>query len=55
MIHGGVNGYSRRIIYLSCCGNKTVLHLFVMLFTSLVCQVGNRGGENVDVAAEVVL
>ena len=44
VIHGGIDGYSRRIMYLHCsCNNKaaTVLQLFKAVV---------EGVENVDVA-----
>ena len=56
VIHGCVDGYSRRIIYVRCCYNNradTVLNLF----TSGIQECGlpswvrsDRGGENVRVA-----
>ena len=56
VIHGCIDGYSRRIVYLHCCDNyraDTVLHLFIegvrqLGLPSRVC--GDRGGENIGVA-----
>ena len=56
VIHGWVDGYSRRIIYLFCCNNNradTVKSLFlegVQKFGLPSRVRSDRGGENVEVA-----
>ena len=55
MIHGCIDGYSRRIIYLHCENNNrsdTVLQLFINGVTENglpFCVWGDRGGENTGV------
>ena len=60
VIHGGIDGYSRKIVFLACSANNyasTVLNAFF----SAVYQHGlpsrvrsDKGGENVDVARFMV-
>ena len=60
MIHGCIDGYSRRIVYLHCCDNNradTVLQLFIegVRQLGLPSRIrGDRGGENVGVARFMV-
>ena len=60
IIHGCIDGFSRRIIYLHCSDNNraaTVLQLFVeqLSVTGLPSRVrGDRGGENVQVASFMI-
>ena len=56
VIHGGINGYSRRIVYLHASSNNRADTVFRM-FRGAVVECGwpsrvrsDKGGENVDVA-----
>ena len=54
MLHGCVDGYSRRIIYLKCADNNRVLQLFVdgvEKFGVPDRVRADKGGENVQVAS----
>ncbi len=59
-MHGGIDGYSRRIVFLKCANNnyaETVLHAFSEAVTTygIPSRVrGDRGGENVLVADYVI-
>ena len=60
MVHGGIDGFSRFIVYLTCNTNnssRTVLELFY----KAVCNFGlpdkvrsDKGGENVKVGVRIV-
>ena len=56
VIHGGIDGYSRLIVYLSCCNNnlaESVLELFlkaVQAYGNPLRVRGDRGVENTQVA-----
>uniref|UniRef100_A0A1X7TV99 Integrase core domain-containing protein n=1 Tax=Amphimedon queenslandica TaxID=400682 RepID=A0A1X7TV99_AMPQE len=57
VIHGCIDGFSRRIIYLQVSDNnraETVLELFRDGVIRLSCVRGNRGGENVQLAEFMV-
>ena len=55
VIHGGIDGYSRMIVYLKCSTNNTAPTVY-SLFHDAICQYGlpekvrtDLGGENTDV------
>lgn len=56
VIHGGIDGYSRMIVYLQCSTNNTALTVF-QLFEQAIQRYGlpsrvrsDKGGENTQVA-----
>lgn len=56
VIHGGIDGYSRRIVYLQCCTDNKASTVF-QLFHEGVTRYGlpvrvrsDKGGENTDIA-----
>ena len=61
VIHGGIDGFSRRIVYLhASCNNRaeTVLHLFrsaVRMFGWPLRVRSDKGGENVEVSRAIIL
>lgn len=61
VIHGGIDGYSRRIVYLHASDNNRATTVFV-LFHEAVMECGwpsrvrsDKGGENVDVAQAMLM
>lgn len=62
VVHGGIDGFSRYIVFLSCSTNNTsdtVLDLFtkaVFKYYGLPDRIRcDKGGENVKVIAEPIL
>ena len=56
MIHGGIDGYSRTVVYLTCSDNNRADTVFTC-FSQAIATYGlpsrirsDRGGENVRVA-----
>ena len=60
VIHGGIDGYSRKIAFLACSANNyagTVLNAFLSAVDQHglpSCVRSDKGGENVDVARFMV-
>lgn len=60
VVHGGIDGFSRLIVYLSAATNNraaTVLQSFleaVQVCGLPICVRSDKGGENVDVARYMV-
>lgn len=61
VVHGGIDGYSRYVVYLQCSGNNraaTVFDLFMQAVANVGCPSrvrSDQGGENVDVATFMVM
>ena len=60
-MHGGIDGYSRYVVYLQCSGNNratTVFDLFMQAVANVGCPSrvrSDQGRENVDVATFMIM
>ena len=56
VIHGGIDGYSRKIVFLKCSTNNNAFTVFGLFYSAVQLYVlpsrvrGDHGGENTQVA-----